>query len=119
SCDQHLHVEAGRTFGDGLADPPGADDAQRLAVDRAAEQPARVPRVPGAVGAGGGRLHEPARGGQHRGERAGGGGDIDVVVPDGVVGDRLEVRGAVDQRGVDTVRDRGEQAVDVLDVLCE
>ena len=96
-------------------------------------QVSQVPSMTVAVG-----LRQPARGGQQQREREvggrvgqhvgrvadrdparGGGVDVDVVVADGVVGDRLEVGGVLDQRGVDPVGDRGQERVRVVDVFCE
>ena len=86
---EHLHVEARRALGHGLADAPGADDRERRAVDVGADPALRLPRAPLAVahvlarprrGAGATGEHEgPGEVGGRVGEHVGRVADLDVA----------------------------------------
>jgi hypothetical protein len=129
------HPEAHRPAGDGLPDPPEADDADRRAVDVRPQQEHRAPGLPAAGPDVTITLGEPPPGGHEQGEgKVGGrvredpwcvpdrdaptsaGGHVDVVEADRVVRDDLELRPRpIEELVVDPVGEERQDAVAALD----
>ena len=127
---QHPHTETGGPAADGLPDASQADDAQRLAADLGAQEVQRRPVFEAALAGAAVALDNPPRAGQHQGEGGVGGGvsehirgvahrdaagrggrDINIVVAHAVVGDHLQLRGAIQQLDVDAVGDHAQKAL--------
>ena len=129
---EHLHVEADRAFGNLEPDAPHAYDAEGRAEDVLAEVVERVPRAPSARAhcsfalaetTGRGEQQGPCRVGcrmrQHLRRVADGnaaprgGGDVDVVEPNGYLADDFELRpDRVHEIAVYLVGEKAEDAVD-------
>jgi hypothetical protein len=132
---EHAHGEALGAPGDGPADPAEPENAERLSVDVATQEQHQAPLRELAGPREGVRLGDPAGGRQEEGPGEvgrglgqdpggvgdddappAGGGDVDVVVPDGHVRDDPKPRGVGEQGLVDRVGQEAHESVGVAEL---